>query len=40
MERLATYQFEWVLPGHGRRYHSDRETMVKAMQECLASFRD
>lgn len=38
MERLATYQFEWVLPGHGRRYHCDRETMAQAMQECLDSF--
>ena len=23
MEKLAKYSFEWVLPGHGRRYHSD-----------------
>ena len=36
MEKLAKYSFEWVLPGHGRRYHSDRETMNKQMQQCLA----
>lgn len=35
MEKLAKYSFEWVLPGHGRRYHADRETMNKQMQQCL-----
>ncbi|MFE4108317.1 MBL fold metallo-hydrolase [Almyronema epifaneia] len=35
MERLAQYSFEWVLPGHGRRFHSDRATMQKQMQLCL-----
>ncbi|MGK7924465.1 MAG: MBL fold metallo-hydrolase [Spirulina sp.] len=36
MEKLAAYSFEWVLPGHGRRYHSDRETMKQQMQNCIA----
>ena len=35
MEKLAGYSFEWVLPGHGRRYHADRETMQNQMQQCL-----
>jgi glyoxylase-like metal-dependent hydrolase (beta-lactamase superfamily II)/ferredoxin len=35
MEKLANYSFEWVLPGHGRRYHSDRQTMKQQMQKCL-----
>lgn len=35
MERLANYSFEWVLPGHGRRYHSDRATMQQQMQQCV-----
>ncbi|MBD2018846.1 MBL fold metallo-hydrolase, partial [Leptolyngbya sp. FACHB-36] len=35
MRRLADYSFEWVLPGHGRRYHADRETMHRSMQQCL-----
>ncbi|MGF1513944.1 MAG: MBL fold metallo-hydrolase [Elainellaceae cyanobacterium] len=35
MQRLAEHSFEWVLPGHGRRYHSDRSTMAAAMQTCL-----
>ena len=35
MRRLADYSFEWVLPGHGRRYHADRKTMQQQMQECL-----
>ena len=35
MRRLAEYPFEWVLPGHGRRYHADQTTMAAAMQTCL-----
>jgi glyoxylase-like metal-dependent hydrolase (beta-lactamase superfamily II)/ferredoxin len=36
MQRLATYGFEWVLPGHGRRYHADGATMQTQMQRCIA----
>lgn len=36
MRKLANYSFEWVLPGHGRRYHADRETMSAMMQKCIA----
>ena len=35
MTKLADYNFEWVLPGHGRRYHSDRATMKQQMGKCL-----
>lgn len=35
MQQLATYSFEWVLPGHGRRYHANQETMQAQMQQCL-----
>ncbi|MBD1854888.1 MULTISPECIES: MBL fold metallo-hydrolase [Leptolyngbya] len=35
MQKLSDYDFEWVLPGHGRRYHADVETMHQAMQTCL-----
>lgn len=35
MRQLANYSFEWVLPGHGRRYHADRETMRYQMQQCI-----
>jgi glyoxylase-like metal-dependent hydrolase (beta-lactamase superfamily II)/ferredoxin len=35
MKNLATYEFEWVLPGHGRRFHSDKESMKQAMQKCI-----
>jgi glyoxylase-like metal-dependent hydrolase (beta-lactamase superfamily II)/ferredoxin len=40
MEKLANYSFEWVLPGHGRRYHSDRKTMHQQMQQCLQWMKD
>lgn len=36
MQKLADYSFEWVLPGHGRRYHADAETMRHQMQQCIA----
>lgn len=35
MKRLANYSFEWVLPGHGRRYQGDRQTMADQMQKCI-----
>lgn len=35
MRQLANYSFEWVLPGHGRRYHADPQTMQAQMQRCL-----
>jgi len=36
MQNLANYSFEWVLPGHGRRYHANRKTMDSQMQQCIA----
>ena len=35
MRQLANYTFEWVLPGHGRRYHADAETMGHQMHQCI-----
>ncbi|MCF4966409.1 MBL fold metallo-hydrolase [Nostoc sp. CMAA1605] len=35
MQKLANYSFEWVLPGHGRRFHADVETMQQQMQKCI-----
>jgi glyoxylase-like metal-dependent hydrolase (beta-lactamase superfamily II)/ferredoxin len=35
MHRLAEYTFEWVLPGHGRRFHGDVETVRQQMSKCL-----
>jgi len=35
MQRLATHAFEWVLPGHGRRYHANLATMQQQMNLCL-----
>ncbi|MEL6936364.1 MAG: MBL fold metallo-hydrolase [Cyanobacteria bacterium J06607_17] len=33
MQRLTNYSFEWVLPGHGRRFHSN--AMAKELQTCI-----
>ncbi len=35
MQKLLPYSFEWVLPGHGRRYHADRKTMKQQLQQCI-----
>lgn len=35
MERLTDYRFEWVLPGHGRRFHADAEEMHQQMLACV-----
>ncbi|HEY9725874.1 MAG TPA: MBL fold metallo-hydrolase [Chroococcales cyanobacterium] len=35
MHKLANYSFEWVLPGHGRRYHADAEMMRHQMKRCV-----
>ncbi|MGD1856237.1 MAG: MBL fold metallo-hydrolase [Leptolyngbyaceae cyanobacterium] len=33
MKRLTDYSFAWVLPGHGRRFHSDH--MAAELQTCI-----
>ncbi len=34
VRRLAGYQFEWLLPGHGRRVRLDRPAMRHAVEAC------
>ncbi|NCJ06890.1 MBL fold metallo-hydrolase [Synechococcales cyanobacterium C] len=36
MKTLLNYSFEWVLPGHGRRYHASAAAMQQALQACIA----
>jgi hypothetical protein len=33
--QLRDYRFEWVLPGRGRRFHTDAEQMRQELQRCL-----
>jgi glyoxylase-like metal-dependent hydrolase (beta-lactamase superfamily II)/ferredoxin len=35
MERLTEYSFEWVLPGHGRRFHAGAEEMRRQLLACV-----
>src|SRR5262249_1644517 len=35
MKRLAAYDFEWVLPGHGRRCTFPRDEMRRRMARCI-----
>ena len=40
MERLLDYRFEWVLPGHGRRYRADSAARMRAeLERCIAWMR-
>jgi glyoxylase-like metal-dependent hydrolase (beta-lactamase superfamily II)/ferredoxin len=36
MSKLTNYTFEWVLPGHGRRYHAEAKTMKQELEKCLS----
>jgi glyoxylase-like metal-dependent hydrolase (beta-lactamase superfamily II)/ferredoxin len=36
MKRLAAFDFEWVLPGHGRRAHFAKDEMRRRMARCVA----
>lgn len=39
MKKLADYtndyRFEWVLPGHGRRFHASADEMSQQMHQCV-----
>jgi hypothetical protein len=39
MARLADYQFEWVLPGHGQRVRLAPEEMRKQMSGLVERMR-
>ena len=36
MEKLLNYEFEWVLPGHGRIHHDTCENMRLHLKRCIA----
>src|SRR5262252_3154093 len=35
MQKLLNYDFEWVLPGHGRIHHDHPASMRKALRDCI-----
>jgi glyoxylase-like metal-dependent hydrolase (beta-lactamase superfamily II)/ferredoxin len=35
MERLLDYSFDWVLPGHGRRFHAEAGEMRQQLLACV-----
>lgn len=35
MEKLLDYEFEWVLPGHGRIHHDTAENMRGHLERCI-----
>ena len=40
MRRLLDYQFEWVLPGHGRRHHAaGASAMHASLEACIAQMQ-
>jgi glyoxylase-like metal-dependent hydrolase (beta-lactamase superfamily II)/ferredoxin len=39
VELLLNYEFEWVLPGHGRRVNADSSQMKEYLRECLSRIK-
>ena len=39
MEKLLAYEFEWVLPGHGRIHHAPRGVMREHLRRCVTSMK-
>jgi hypothetical protein len=39
MEKLLAYNFEWVLPGHGRIDHTTPEEMHTRLEDCVARMK-
>src|SRR6185503_1672028 len=35
MEKLRQYEFEWVLPGHGRIHHESAQNMRAHLERCI-----
>lgn len=35
MQKLLNYDFEWVLPGHGRIHHDHHTNMRSALRDCI-----
>lgn len=35
MQKLRDYEFEWVLPGHGRVHHDSSENMQDYLERCI-----
>jgi glyoxylase-like metal-dependent hydrolase (beta-lactamase superfamily II)/ferredoxin len=35
LQKLTQYQFSWVLPGHGRRFHAPPTEMQESLAQCL-----
>jgi glyoxylase-like metal-dependent hydrolase (beta-lactamase superfamily II) len=35
MEKLLAFDFEWVLPGHGRRFHAPARRMREQLEKLV-----
>lgn len=40
MQKLTHYSFEWVLPGHGRRYWANPSKMQEELQKCIRGMKN
>lgn len=40
VERLLAYDFEWVLPGHGRRFHATVAEIRKQLLDCITRMKN
>jgi hypothetical protein len=39
MAKLLDFAFEWVLPGHGARFHAPKERMRSELERLVARMR-
>ena len=39
MERLKSYAFEWILPGHGTRIHMSEARMAEELDTCIGRMK-
>jgi len=35
MEKLLSYDFEWLLPGHGHIHHDSAKNMRAHLERCI-----
>jgi glyoxylase-like metal-dependent hydrolase (beta-lactamase superfamily II) len=40
LERLLEYEFEWILPGHGQRFHATKEIMREELRMSVRHMMD
>ena len=40
MEKLLDYNFQWILPGHGRKFYRDNQQMKIELKKCIELMKE